>query len=445
METTKRSKSSSVSTGTLVLQIIPLALLMVAATGCTSIVSPIDAVPAEMVPQEFLGAPRANWQDIDLALLRQQKPDAYLLDSEDVLGVFIETILGGENEQPPVQLQQGNDDLPPSIGYPVPIRDDGTVSLPNVKPIALRGLTLAQAEQKIKDTYSDQIKEDNARVLVTLMKKRTYRVIVVRQDNGNGGGGGGRGQGGVNGRTDFSSRGYVIDLPAYENDVLHALAQTGGLPGVNAKNEVKIARGDNMGGYAQSYQMSQTYCNECNTMGPCGHMSSQFAEDGNFIRIPLRYPPYQTPMINPADVILRDGDIVYVDSRESEVYYTGGLLGGGQFQIPRDFDLDVIAAMSLAGNGLGAAGGGNRGGIGGLGGGVSGIPPGDLIVLRQLPGSRQIAICVDVNEAINDPRRRLLVQPGDTLILRYSPREEFLNFALGTFFTYGIGQLLRNN
>ena len=40
-----------------------------------------------------------------------------------------------------------------------------------------------------------------------------------------------------------SGRGFVLDLPAYKNDVLHALAESGGLPGLNAKNEVKVLRG----------------------------------------------------------------------------------------------------------------------------------------------------------------------------------------------------------
>ena len=34
----------------------------------------------------------------------------------------------------------------------------------------------------------------------------------------------------------------MIKLDAYKNDVLHALMASGGLPGVNAKNEIKILR-----------------------------------------------------------------------------------------------------------------------------------------------------------------------------------------------------------
>ena len=138
-----------------------------------------------------------------------------------------------------------------------------------------------------------------------------------------------------------------------------------------------------------------------------------------------------------------DGDIVVVASREKEVFYTAGLLGGGEYPLPRDYDLDVLTAMSIAKQGFGAVEQQNGGG-GGLGNAaqfIGQIPPGQLIVLRELPGNRQIAIEVDLVKAINEPRSRILVAPGDKLILRHKPVEEILNFSLGTFFTFGIRQL----
>jgi hypothetical protein len=80
---------------------------------------------------------------------------------------------------------------------------------------------------------------------------------------------------------------------------------------------------------------------------------------------------------------------------------------------------------------------------GGLGGGIGTVPPSQLIIMRPLPGNRQIAIEVDLTRAINDPRERILIKAGDTLILRHKPREELLNFSLGAFFTYGIRELIR--
>ena len=41
---------------------------------------------------------------------------------------------------------------------------------------------------------------------------------------------------------DKSASGALVKLPAYQNDILHALVETGGLPGLNAKNEVKVLR-----------------------------------------------------------------------------------------------------------------------------------------------------------------------------------------------------------
>ena len=159
------------------------------------------------------------------------------------------------------------------------------------------------------------------------------------------------------------------------------------------------------------------------------------------LKIPMRLPPGITPNFREEDIILEDGDIVYIESRTAEVFYTGGLLPGGEFIIPRDYDLDVYGAMALAGaavsgpRGMGGGGGGGGGfGVGSIGG----VPPGVLYVLRKTPCNGQITIEVDLAKANLDPRERILIQPGDTLILRYKPCEELLNFGLGTFFTFGI-------
>ena len=76
---------------------------------------------------------------------------------------------------------------------------------------------------------------------------------------------------------------------------------------------------------------------------------------------------------------------------------------------------------------------------------VGGVPPGNLFILRKTPCNGQVTIQVDLARAANDPSARPLVQPGDILILQYKPGEELLNFGLGSFFTYGISQLFRNN
>ena len=309
-------------------------------TGCTALFNPIETIPANRVPAQFLAEPQANKVPIDVARLRQTKPEFYTLDEDDVLGVFIEGVLGNFDEAPPVQIHDPNSDLPPAIGFPVPVREDGTVSLPLVKPIPLRGLTIQQAEALITRAYrgGDQpILKEDSRIIVTLFRERTYRVFVVRQDNSRAQASlqfQGRQQGGVvSDRSDFSSRGFVLQLPAYQNDVLNALTRTGGLPGVNAKNEIRILRGNRIDIARRDEQLAEFYRTNRPDQFPYGVVPA-VADATNAIRVPMRLDPGVVPDLREEDVILRDGDIIYVDSRESEVYYTGGLLGGGERVLP---------------------------------------------------------------------------------------------------------------
>lgn len=411
-------------------------------TGCTALFSPIDTIPASRVPAQFLAEPQANKVPLDPARLRQPTPEFYTLDSKDTVGIFIEGVLGNFDEPAPVNLPGPNSDLAPAIGYPVPVREDGTLSLPLIDPIPVRGLTIQQAETLIQRAYRggpEPILNDKGRIIVTLLQERTYRVFVVRQDNSASQRGAqflGQGQTSqVTDRSDQSSRGFVLQLPAYKNDVLNALLQTGGIPGVNAKPEIRVLRGDRLGNAQRDQQMADFYRTNPAGEFPYGQMPKM--EDGaNAVKIPLRLDPGEVPQVREEDIILRDGDVVYVDTRETDVYYTSGLLSGGEFPLPRDYDLDVLSAMSLAGNGFAVS---QR--TGALGGAAQNLPPTELIVLRRIPGDRQLAIRIDLNEAINDPKQRMLVKQGDTLILRYKPQEEAVNFVSSVFFTFGIRQL----
>lgn len=415
-------------------------------TGCTAVLSPIETIPADRVPPQFLAQPQAFKTNIDPARLRQPSPKNYILEAGDVLGVFVEGALGAFEEAPPVQIPQPGSDLPPAIGYPVPVREDGTLSLPLVQPIPVQGLTVQQAEQMIRRSYreGDQPVLKSGRVIVTLLRKRTYRVFVVRQDNPQSAQNqdrariGRTGQG-VSNRSDFSGRGFVLQMNAYENDVFTALTQTGGLPGVNAKSVVRVLRGDRVQIAQRDREVKEFYRNNSPDQFPYGVVPT-LPDETNTINIQTRLSPGEVPNYRPEDIILKDGDIVYVDTRETEVYYTGGLLGGGEFLLPRDFDLDVLGAVSLSGSAVGV----NNGGVSGSFGSIRGVPPSELILLRKLPANRQIAIRVDLNKAINDPASRMLIAPGDTLILRYKPQEEIANFALGTFFTFGVRRLFNN-
>ena len=120
--------------------------------------------------------------------------------------------------------------------------------------------------------------------------------------------------------------------------------------------------------------------------------SGQLCFGPNVIRIPLRVMEFEPLQIQQCDVILGDGDIVFIGSRDDEVFYTGGLLGGGEFNLPRDRNLDILEAIAIAEaqqqQGAGA-------GRSALNADVS-ISPSQAIVLRRLPNDTQVPILVDL-------------------------------------------------
>ena len=60
-----------------------------------------------------------------------------------------------------------------------------------------------------------------------------------------------------------------------------------------------------------------------------------------------------------------------------------------------------------------------------------GFPSPSLVsVIRRTPGGGQVAIRVDLNRALRDPREWILIQPRDMVILQETPTE-----ALARYFT----------
>src|SRR5207253_38572 len=110
---------------------------------------------------------------------------------------------------------------------------------------------------------------------------------------------------------------------------------------------------------------------------------------GPVTRIPLRTPHGQLPAMRPEDVVLHTGDVVFLEARDAELFYTGGLLPPGAHVLPRDHDLDVIEAIALVRGALfnGAFGGSNLSGTL-LQGGLGNPSPSLLAVVRRAPDGR---------------------------------------------------------
>jgi protein involved in polysaccharide export with SLBB domain len=417
-----------------------LLLVTLTSSGCMALLSPINGIPAHRLPPQFHATPKNNLLPIDISRLRQEAPPYYLVDAGDILGIFIEGALGNPEEPPPVNTPQQGSDLPPSIGFPIVVREDGTISVPLVPPITIRGLTMGQVENALRRAYTVDrqiLAPGKDRIIVTLLKPREISVVVMRQDSANAQDMLISQPGSV--RLELSTRSEEVKLKAYENDVLHALAATGGLPGFSAKNEVKILRSSQLDAQKRDAFVRAFY--QC-PVEPC-LCRPPLPDDPAIVKIPLRLPPGVVPTFRPQDVILNEGDILLIEGRDREVFYTGGLMRGGEWPLPRDYDLDVLGALAIAGTGIGGPVG--QAGFSFSPQSIGGAPPGALYILRKTPCGDQITIEVDLNRAINSANARPLVQAGDILILRYKCEEEALNFALGTFFIQGIQRLFQGD
>jgi hypothetical protein len=473
----KRAVTGSLWTGARGVRAALVGLTLSMLAGCAA-VRPLDGVPARYLPDELRGVSREDADMIDLSLLRRTEPAQHIVDSGDVLAVYVENVLG-QREQPPINQSLDNS-RPPTLGYPVMVQDDGTLSLPLIPPIMARGKTIPQIQQELVYAYTIQrrlLPPGQERILVTLHRERTHRVLVVRQESQSdvlAAVGVARGTLG----TTKKGTGHIVTLPAFKNDVLNALVMSGGLPGLDARNVVYVLRGRKMSVIPQrgpiirgqspgpgaqpmpgfrmvpgqpvqtrppaNWQPMPTVVSPQPVVnygaGPImpGHSwqpppiwnnvdqiaSGAYNDGSNVTRIPLRLPFGEAPQISEADVTLYDGDIVFIASRDDELFYTGGLLGGGEYTLPRDRDIDILEAIAIAEQSRAAA---QNSGRSALNSDVS-ISPSEAIVLRKLPNNTQVPILVNLYRARRYPAERINILPGDYIIVQYTKME-----AVGAF------------
>lgn len=408
-----------------------VSLYCVCLAGCAAWSNPVaNGIPVRLLPPELLAKSKDELETIPLTLLRQKPPDVYRLAAGDLLGIYIEGVLGQEDQLPPVNFPQ-SPELPPSIGYPILVREDGTLPLPLVNPVHVDGMTVGEAEESVKKAYTvdkQVLLIGEERILVTMIRPRQTRVLVIREDSPSARvdvrtptiRGFGR-----SARVTSTSRrgtGWIVNLPAYENDVLTALAQTGGLPGTDAVNEVIIQRGYKDAGASGALRDQSN-----NEISVFERTSS--GREVDTVRIPLRIRPGEPPPFKPDDIILNEGDIVFIKAREAQFYYTAGVLPSQEVPIPRDYDLTVVEAIARI-NGPLFNGGVNTNNLSGniVAPGMGNPSPSLLIVLRKTPGGAQVAIRVDLNRAVRDARENIVVQAGDVLVLQEAPREAFARY-----------------
>jgi len=391
-----------------------LIILILVSTGCEynrRHCPELITVPAERV-RNATCCDNTEPEKINFLTLRRKPPESYVLGGGDTLGIYIQGITGDKDTPPPVHFPE-DPGLQPALGYPVPIRDDGAISLPLIEPLQLEGLTLAQAEDKIREAYTKDreiLLKGSDKIIVTLIQRRKVNVLVIREDASDS-----REVSFRNNESfvDDNQQGetFSIELPAYENDVLHALAETGGMPGQGAINEIVIIRDGQEMGFADPGGFITPAADQFNSPG---------LSTANVTRIPIETKDgVPLPNLTEEQITLNDGDVVFIEGRRREVFYTGGVLEGGRFPLPRDYEIDVLEAIALAG-------GGTRGNnsVGTRGSGV--LPPTEVIILREHE-CQYCAISVDLRCIQSDPRQRVIIRPGDIIQLNFRSNESLVN------------------
>lgn len=479
-----------------------IALVPLWISGCSAIYHPYDrAIEHKM--EVLSRMPKSEQVALDPRLLSQTPPHEHLVDDGDILGVYIDGAPGQDGVDMPVRFAD-DQFVAPAIGYPTPVRSGGYIRVPQVGVLHVRGMTTGEIEQLIRRRLVEErqeIKPEKDRIHVSLMWRRSVNVLVIRQEEvsatqlispSNG--------------TDADRRsGQVVNLPIFQNDVLHALMQTGGLPngqaenavyvfkrtdrqtlptmmtaenqlrpvpGVNGQNGIQLAgftsqpqqpSGHSVGQPALPTvsQFSQRYGTPAvpgltdvtpqQTAAPVtvGHAASQFngapmahpqqliptldssSRHPGALRIPLSRSFADPVRFSPNDVILEDGDIVMVESRDNDYFFTAGLLGGGQYALPRDRDLDIIDAVLLADSYSRSTQLNSPtraiGGVSALNRDVT-VGASRVIVERTTPDGSKTRFRINLYKAMRNPEYRVLIEPGDRLYLEYTAIEAVLAF-----------------
>ena len=102
----------------------------------------------------------------------------YQIANGDILGIFVEGVLGQYKGDPPIHYPPAESGLPPSIGFPIHVEHNGTISLPVVDPVQVRGKTIVEIKQLIDKAYKagdKPVLREYDRIFVSLIQRGTQK------------------------------------------------------------------------------------------------------------------------------------------------------------------------------------------------------------------------------------------------------------------------------
>lgn len=403
-----------------------VALSLCALSGCSVLtknsIRPID-LTYDQIPES-----RSNKVLIDPRMLGTPIDAEHTVAAGDVLGIYIADVLGNRDELPQVaypNFRTKNSPIEPFVGQPTKVESDGTIKLPFTEPLYVAGLSLPEVRDVITAEYVQSkrlVKEGRSNVVVSLITPRFFRIYVVRQDTRY------NTPGLISpSESEISQRwsGTTLYLEPKEASVLTTLLRTGGMPGIDAKNEIWVMKG------VPEDELERACIPVIEKLE--GHLPMMIPKDSSkLVRIPLSQSIGEEQPFRPEDVVLGDGDVVFLPKRDGDQFMTGGMLPSGRHPLPRDRDIDVLEAIAIStGPSYGPAAGTRAPYYAGGGKGI--LPPTDVVIIRRLSNDKQVKIRVDLKKCLDDPSERVIVARGDLILLKFKPGEMAGNMALNLF------------
>ncbi len=104
------------------------------------------------------------------ALAQQKKKGngVYKIQPGDVLGIYVEGVLGNKEQPIPVHFPKKGK---PTMGYPIPVWESGNISLPLIPKIKAEGRSVEELHKVLVDVYTSKkiLKANQTNIHVCLM------------------------------------------------------------------------------------------------------------------------------------------------------------------------------------------------------------------------------------------------------------------------------------
>jgi protein involved in polysaccharide export with SLBB domain len=149
----------------------------------------------EQANEKVTSGGKSQWRNIDIRQLAVDPLPAYRVHAGDVLGITAKDIFGDQTH------------------LPISVLNDGTISLPLLKPISVQGLTVAETRERVQQRYFEsKIVAPPCPVLITMIEIHRINVLVWRVDD------------------EKPIQPQRVKLRGNDSDVLHAFSLSGGFP-----------------------------------------------------------------------------------------------------------------------------------------------------------------------------------------------------------------------